>query len=52
MVTAQEDKDCFDLILQKVVGDKVESTVIANVYREIDRIVQKMMKVKKIRLRC
>lgn len=40
MMTAQEDKDCFDLILQKVVGNKVESTVIANVYQEIDQIVQ------------
>lgn len=40
IMTAQDDKDCFDFILQQVVGDEVESTIIANVYQEIDQIVQ------------
>ena len=39
-ITAAEDKDCFELILNKVIGDVVDSTVISNVYEEIDKIVQ------------
>jgi hypothetical protein len=38
--TAQEDKDCFDLILKEVMGDEVDSSVISNVYEEIDKVVQ------------
>ena len=40
IITAAEDKDCFELILNKVIGDVVDSTVISNVYEEIDKIVQ------------
>ena len=39
-ITAAEDKDCFELILNKVIGEEVDSTVISNVYEEIDKIVQ------------
>ena len=38
--TAMEDKDSFELILNNVVGEKVDSMVIANVYEEIDKMVQ------------
>src|SRR4051794_297620 len=40
IITAQEDKDSFDLILKEVIGDEVDSRVISNVYEEIDRVVQ------------
>ncbi|WP_042455864.1 DUF4317 domain-containing protein [Neobacillus dielmonensis] len=40
IITAQEDKDSFDLILKEVIGDQVESQVISNVYEEIDKLVQ------------
>lgn len=40
IITAQEDKDCFDLILKEVMGDEVDSRVISNVYEEIDKLVQ------------
>ncbi|WP_042353578.1 DUF4317 domain-containing protein [Bacillus rubiinfantis] len=40
IITAQEDKACFDLILKEVVGDEVDSKVISNVYEEIDKLVQ------------
>jgi hypothetical protein len=40
IITAQEDKDSFELILREVIGDEVDSTVISNVYEEIDRVVQ------------
>lgn len=40
IITAGEEKDCFELILNHVIGDEVESKVIANVYEEIDKIVQ------------
>ncbi|WP_223587634.1 DUF4317 domain-containing protein [Neobacillus bataviensis] len=40
IITAQEDKDCFDFILKEVMGDEVESRVISNVYEEIDKLVQ------------
>jgi hypothetical protein len=39
-ITAAEDKDIFEVILNKVVGDQVDTRVIANVYEEIDKIVQ------------
>jgi hypothetical protein len=40
IITAGEDKDCFELILNKVIGNKVDTNIIANVYEEIDKIVQ------------
>ncbi|MCD4837580.1 MULTISPECIES: DUF4317 domain-containing protein [Neobacillus] len=40
IITAQDDKDCFDLILKEVIGDEVDSRVISSVYEEIDRVVQ------------
>jgi hypothetical protein len=40
IITAAEDKDCFELILKNVIGDEVDSRVISNVYEEIDKIVQ------------
>lgn len=40
IITAQEDKDCFDFILKEVIGDEVDSKVISNVYEEIDKMVQ------------
>ncbi|HYK73554.1 MAG TPA: DUF4317 domain-containing protein [Pseudoneobacillus sp.] len=40
IITAAEDKDIFEVILNKVVGDQVDTRVIANVYEEIDKIVQ------------
>lgn len=40
IITAQEDKDCFDFILKEVIGDEVDSRVISNVYEEIDKMVQ------------
>jgi len=40
IMTAQEDKDCFDFILKEVMGDEVDSRVISNVYEEIDKLVQ------------
>jgi hypothetical protein len=40
IITALEEKDSFELILNKVIGDTVDSQVISNVYEEIDRVVQ------------
>ena len=40
ILTAAEDKDIFDLILTKVIGDQVGTKVISNVYEEIDKLVQ------------
>ena len=40
IITAQEDKDGFELILKEVIGDEVDSRVISNVYEEIDKVVQ------------
>ncbi|MCU9612617.1 DUF4317 domain-containing protein [Caldibacillus lycopersici] len=39
IITAQEDKDIFDHILKEVIGDKVDSDVISNVYGELDRMI-------------
>lgn len=39
IITAVENKDIFELVLKNVIGDEVESTVISNVYEEIDRII-------------
>jgi len=40
IITAQEDKDSFELILKEVIGDEVESRVISSVYEEIDKVIQ------------
>ncbi len=40
IITAVEDKDNFEQILKMVMGDEVDSTVISNVYEEIDKMVQ------------
>jgi hypothetical protein len=40
IITAQEDRDSFDLILKEVVGDEVDTRVISNVYEEIDKMIQ------------
>lgn len=40
IMTAQEHKDSFELILKEVIGDEVESTIISNVYEEIDKVIQ------------
>jgi hypothetical protein len=40
IITAEEDKGGFELILKKVIGDQVDSKVISNVYEEIDKVVQ------------
>lgn len=40
IMTAQDDKDSFDLILKEVIGDEVDSRVISNVYEEIDKVLQ------------
>ncbi|MGX6445692.1 DUF4317 domain-containing protein [Neobacillus sp. K501] len=40
IITSEEDKEIFGLILNKVMGDEVDTQVIANVYEEIDKIVQ------------
>lgn len=39
IVTAEEDRDTFEKILKKVIGQKVDATTIANVYEEINKIV-------------
>ena len=40
VITAEEDKDIFELVLKNVIGDEVDSRTISNVYEEIDKIVQ------------
>lgn len=40
IMTAQEDKATFEVVLQKVIGEEVDTELISNVYEEIDRIVQ------------
>lgn len=40
IITAEDDKDSFELILKQVVGEEVESRVISNVYEEIHKMVQ------------
>ena len=40
IITAAEDKDSFELILNSVMGEEVDSRVISNVYEEIDKLVQ------------
>lgn len=40
ITTAVEDKDCFQLIVNNIAGDKVNSEVISSIYEEIDQRVQ------------
>lgn len=40
IITAMEDKDSFEQILKTVIGEKVDSIVISNVYEEIDKMVR------------
>lgn len=40
IITAQEDKEIFGEILKEVMGDAVPSSIISNVYEEIDKLVQ------------
>jgi hypothetical protein len=40
IITAQEDKDCFDFIIKEVIGDETDTTVISNIYEEIDKVIQ------------
>lgn len=40
IITAVEDKDSFELVIKKVIGDEVDFQVISNVYEEIDKMVQ------------
>lgn len=40
IITAEEDKESFEQVLKKVIGDQVDSKVISNVYEEIDKMVQ------------
>lgn len=40
IITVEEEKMSFELVLKNVIGDEVDSKVISNVYEEIDRMVQ------------
>lgn len=39
IVTAKEDKDAFEQILKKVIGEKISPDTIANVYEEVNKII-------------
>lgn len=39
ILTAQEDKAVFEEIVKEVVGDQVDASTLANVYEEINRII-------------
>lgn len=39
--TAKEEKGSFDQILRAVVGDKTDTEIIANIYEEINKVVEK-----------
>jgi hypothetical protein len=39
-ITAEENKANFEEVLKKVMGNKVDTQVISNVFEEIDLIVQ------------
>src|SRR5699024_70859 len=41
MMTAAENKDGFELVVQRLAGDKVDANMLSNIYEEIDQIVQK-----------
>lgn len=38
--TAIEDKDCFELIVNNIVGDKMNSDIVSNIYEKIDNIIE------------
>src|SRR5699024_1123973 len=38
--TAAENKDGFELVVQRLAGDKVDANMLSNIYEEIDQIVQ------------
>lgn len=43
IITAEEDKASFELILKEVIGEEVDTRVISNVYEEIDKMVQEKL---------
>ncbi|ALC91801.1 hypothetical protein AM500_19935 [Bacillus sp. FJAT-18017] len=38
--TAKEEKDNFEQVLQSLIGEKVETDVLANIYTEINKVVE------------
>src|SRR5690625_5145777 len=38
--TAIEDKDCFELIVNNIAGDKMNSDIVSNIYEKIDNIIE------------
>lgn len=40
VMTAQDDKAVFEEIVKEVVGDEVDSSILSNVYEEINRIME------------
>lgn len=40
MITAAENKDGFELVVQRLAGDKVDANMLSNIYEEINQIVQ------------
>ncbi|WP_043932993.1 DUF4317 domain-containing protein [Bacillus sp. EB01] len=38
--TAKEEKDNFEQVLQSLIGEKVETDVLANIYSEINKVVE------------
>src|SRR5699024_12647674 len=40
MITAAENKDGFELVVQRLAGDKEDANMLSNIYEEINQIVQ------------
>lgn len=40
MMTAAENKDSFELVVNRLAGDKVNANTLSNMYEEIDQIIQ------------
>ena len=40
VMTAAENKDSFELVVNKLAGDKVNATMLSNIYEEIDQILE------------
>src|SRR5699024_11118694 len=40
MITAAENKDGFELVVQRLAGDKVDANMIYNIYKQIEHNVQ------------
>ena len=38
--TAIEDKDCFELIVSNIAGEKINADVVSNIYEKIDDIIE------------